>query len=545
MPITTPELNRSVVDGEHLTKEYVDANIASWEASTQFDDEQGQAFKQAASEMNAVAVESGDTLNTSTVGAPEGFPSTAELGADENDPVGSSLGALSRRILGAPNRGVVKAYGFVFDRSLKKLARFNEMSAEQQIAHVEKTGRNITLFGATAIVAYGLSRVVPLDTFTFDNSKSSALPPLEPRKVNDQEVQLATRTVALDVDGRHEVSTADIQGILPNGNKDPHALSSFMYDFDSDPGRQASGKHGNDFGLTLESPATDKWPAGFSELIDKRWMDSPKEFATVMSKLGLVENNPDAINKLAEQMQAPGGEKLFQENYLKVREIMDRATVTEQPITGPYGSYYVVDKDGKLTIAYDSYVSKTDGNWGTMYVIEVDGKKVCLRRQCGGQPIDMLPKPVVRQLQPTQSYAYREQITTHQPQRPSTPSTPTNPETPDAPETPEVPEEPEVPTEPEQPYVKPPAPANEFVQPLDSGDRQDPYEVEEEVTAPVRSNIGIPHTPITDRFRDTTPTDRASGVRSPQEASGLNTQGDTDAGSAGTTANGSMSGDNI
>ncbi|MFZ2545146.1 MAG: hypothetical protein WAW80_04165 [Candidatus Saccharimonadales bacterium] len=365
-------------DRLNLGQDYVDGVIAQMERKLSEDNNE---------EINGLEI------TTSTIGAPEGFPSTLQVESLNNEreelgPVKFSLRQMAKNTLNLPNTSATWAYGKLFDRYLKSNEKFQKMSIEQQIAHVEKMGKiggiGMTL-GMTGLTLVGISRLThfnPLD----------ALNDLyEPQKktFDSNDIKLANNTASLDIDGRHPVSTRDV---LPDRPMFEGGLN-FHYDPALDPGSVLSGKHHNDFGPGLQINPLDKtagYPDGTYDLLRNHLPRSPKEFATILSKFdrGGVSNDATSINRAGDIMsQKP---EVFQKEYTDfIAYLKEHSKIEEKPITGPYGSYYIVDDGhGNLTVAYDNYVD----NGGTMMVITTDdGKVICLRKECGGQPIDFIP----------------------------------------------------------------------------------------------------------------------------------------------------------
>ncbi len=365
-----------------------------------------------------------------SIGAPTGFPETDDI-QKELDEVGPVATSLRSKVMYQLGRPITALYSKMYDKTLAHAKYFKSLSEEEQQAHKEKVGRRATLVALGAAAIYGITKMNPLDMMP---SASGT------RSIDAEEfggVKNATHQVELSVGG----NAPDVE--KPVFGTRTFEAGDFAYNPLEDPAL-SSAKKGNDFGPALRALPNDeamKWPGGLSDLINDRWINSPEEFATVMSKLDLVDNNADAINSLGEKMKA--SPELYHENYAKVMEKLAKADISEQAITSPYGSYYAVNAGGNAVIAYDNYVD----HGGTAIVIKVDGKEVWLRKDCGGQAIDLKPRTVS---QPT----YSEPTRTYTPPQ----ETYTPPTTPDVPVVPENPVPPVIPPLPPIPPIEPPLP---------------------------------------------------------------------------------------
>ncbi|RYX79438.1 hypothetical protein EON76_01825 [bacterium] len=174
-------------------------------------------------------------------------------------------------------------------------------------------------------------------------------------------------------------------------------VDAFAYNPSENP-FYAPGKLGiHDMGTPLNAdPNLDGGrPAGFNDLTQHRWMDSPEQFASIASAMG-IDNLPDnmaSANGLAEHFKvAPGDMASMHEKVMGI--INDPNThISTQNIVNPYASEYGVDMgNGNMDLAWDDYVN----HGGTKTVIEfTDGNGVRrvleLRNECGGQRIVELP----------------------------------------------------------------------------------------------------------------------------------------------------------
>lgn len=138
-------------------------------------------------------------------------------------------------------------------------------------------------------------------------------------------------------------------------------------------------------------------PAGFNDLTQHRWMDSPEQFASIACAMG-IDNLPDdmaSANGLAEHFKiAPGDMGSMHEKVMGI--INDPTThISTQNIVNPIASEYGVNMgNGNMDLAWDDYVN----SGGTKTVIEfTDGNGVRrvleLRNECGGQRIVEMPTP--------------------------------------------------------------------------------------------------------------------------------------------------------
>ncbi len=196
---------------------------------------------------------------------------------------------------------------------------------------------------------------------------------------------------------------------------DPFAR--FKYDPKENPFYRAkAGDH--DLGGALRGfPADGNRPAGFSDLTQNRWTDSPEQFASICSAMGLngTPDNLTAANALAEHFKAaPGDMSKAHGEVMKIINDPSTKVYTKQ-IVGPYQSEYGVDMGhGNMNLAWDDYVDQG----GTKTVIEYKDPRTGLmrtlelRNDCGGQRmVEMERPPVPVYAQETSSESYVPQGT--------------------------------------------------------------------------------------------------------------------------------------
>lgn len=381
------------------------------------------------------------------IGAPTGFVSTkeAEQRISETNPTALSLSQLARMQLGLPASFLGGRKFKLFGKNRKAYA---DMTPEEQEASRIKSGKysSIVAAGAAGLtIAYGIAHwymtkeVAAIDPSTFNTSHG--------------DMKLSNMTVAPGPNADPNVggSGGGAHNILPSSSNNLD-VSTFSYNPTEDPALSAL-KHGNDFGPELMASSNDgQLPAGFSEMVDNRWKNSPGEFSAVLSKFGLNGNDAASINRLADQMAADP--KLFQAKYKELTDLMNQpgVSITQEKITGPYGSYYAVNNhNGTATIAYDNSVD----HGGDMIVVKTPQGIGRFRVQCGGQPIDLLPShsaaPVYNQ--PThytpQGGGSQQQhfVSNPAPRQTAVPQTPSTPSIPETPMVPEVPVVPDIPPE--------------------------------------------------------------------------------------------------
>lgn len=158
-------------------------------------------------------------------------------------------------------------------------------------------------------------------------------------------------------------------------------------------------REGNDLGTALVAGEYDgDAPAGFDDLVNNRWADSPTQFASVLTGMGLAEgfgDNAADINALAEQLA--NNPDLYDSYREQVEAIFNKSStsISEAQITNPYSSEYMVEVDGKLVLARDDYVDQG----GTKMIITFENsagelQTIELRKDCGGQRIvEQVPAP--------------------------------------------------------------------------------------------------------------------------------------------------------
>ncbi len=232
-------------------------------------------------------------------------------------------------------------------------------------------------------------------------------------------------------------------------------MNAFTYNPSENP-FYAPGKLGiHDMGTPLNAdPSLDGGrPAGFNDLTQNRWMNSPEQFASIASAMG-IDNLPDnmaSANGLAEHFKvAPGDMANMHEKVMGI--INDPNThISTQNIVNPYASEYGVDMgNGNMDLAWDDYVN----HGGTKTVIEfTDGNGVRrvleLRNECGGQRIEEManaPAPVYE----APPAVYQQEVYNYAGTGGSTPDQPTTHNTPPVTQTPPPP--------PYNPPVAPPPP---------------------------------------------------------------------------------------
>jgi len=350
-----------------------------------------------------------DRAPEAPAGAPKGFPETTDVENElrELGAAGLSLRGRAKAALGLPNLYIAKGSIWLHGRTLAKREAYAKMTPEAQAAEQKRAERygKIATWGAAGLTLamsaarFYATRDVTMATGMYSTSYGD-LRTMSSEKDLTVDGSAGGSTVATASENRVRGSEEYPQHEAAGGIFElPRSSDMFIYNPLEDPALSPE-KKGNDFGPALSFDARDKQlglPAGMTDLAANRWTNSPEEFATIMSKLGLVENDATSINDLAEQMKAHP--ETYQDNYIKVIQILTdpRTKIHEEAITAPYGSYYAVNGGGDAVIAYDNYVN----HGGTMIVIETpDGKTICLRKECGGQPIDLLLQPKATQVRP-------------------------------------------------------------------------------------------------------------------------------------------------
>lgn len=188
-------------------------------------------------------------------------------------------------------------------------------------------------------------------------------------------------------------------------NPDSSAAQPNMFTYN--PGENpfyAPGKLGvHDLGTPLQADAIADGgrPAGFNDLVNNRWTNSPEQFASIYSAMNThgLPDNMAAANALGEEFKV--NPVAMQTAHSEVMTILNdpTTTISQQEIHNPYSSEHGVDMgNGNMDLAWDDHVDQggtktvieyTDPNTGARKVLE-------LRNECGGQRIvEMQPAPVV------------------------------------------------------------------------------------------------------------------------------------------------------
>lgn len=215
--------------------------------------------------------------------------------------------------------------------------------------------------------------------------------------------------------GNHaQPSTTEIAEVKPGEHvmlaSHSETIDAFTYNPSENP-FYAPNKLGiHDMGAPLNAdPNLDGGrPAGFNDLTQNRWMNSPEQFASIASAMGM-DNLPDdmaSANALAEHFKvAPGDMANMHERVMGI--LNDPNThISTQNIVNPYASEYGVDMGhGNMDLAWDEYVN----HGGTKTVIEfTDGngirRVIELRNECGGQRIEEMATPPAPVYQAPVSY---------------------------------------------------------------------------------------------------------------------------------------------
>lgn len=547
-PRTLREMAKIVFEGMERDPRVSDAEIIA-----QYKEKQDALIAQVEKQLSGTPEQD---KAPQVIGAPTGFPETADIEAEleEVGPVATSLRDRLARVTDfvtyQASRPATFIYGKMFDAAEKHSVKLQGFTDEQKEAHIASVGRRSTLATIGVAALYGAyMAVTKTNMFDFAPTSGSASAN-NVYHTSHGDIRTASVNTALTPEGSggsgssaQDAAHANnrIRGTeeYPSTSKGGNNLSTevFHYNAGTDP-TLSPLKHGNDFG---PAPAVDPLDtkANFAAMTDS-WKKSPGALATVMSKLGLVDNNAGSINNVADQMKTDP--KVFQTNYNAVIDkIGNPKNMRVEAVTAPYGSYYAVNIGGRSTIAYDNYVNGS----GHMLIIETrDGHKLGFHEQCLYQPSDEIEQKTVTVSNHRQQSSGTTQHYTSTPSRPTTPRptptpTPTPQPTPEPTPTPEPQPTPE-PTP--EPYVKGPGFANEHVEPAGSGDLKTPDNVITEIFNSLRSNTGNPNKQApTDSFTEVAPTDRSSGVSSQNTTPNLNTSGATSAGDAGNTADGSLS----
>lgn len=184
-------------------------------------------------------------------------------------------------------------------------------------------------------------------------------------------------------------------------------LASGVHEFAYNPAENpfyAPGKLGvHDLGTPLQADAIADGgrPAGFNDLVNNRWTNSPEQFASIYSAMNShgLPDNMTAANALGEEFKV--NPVAMQTAHSEVMTILNdpSTTISQHEIHNPYSSEYGVDMgNGNMDLAWDDHVDQG----GTKTVIEytdpaTGARKVLeLRNECGGQRIvEMQPAPVV------------------------------------------------------------------------------------------------------------------------------------------------------
>ncbi len=354
---------------------------------------------------------------------PTGFPTPEEVQADmeSEGPVKLGFWKRARLLAGAPGRAVWRAYGAMFDRSAKHSAKMRELSANDPVAY-EKYKKRTGIISTLAAVAIGGAYLA---------TKSEHF-----LSLLDQGNGSGT---GHDVTPNAADHAADLE-------HQAH-IDSFIYDPAKDPFNQP-GRHEFNFtsGIDMSDPAKAK-----AQLLEN-WKHNPTQFAAVLASAGVIENTPDALDKLADQMKADPS--VYADHYDKfVASLGDNVQFREGQ--EGYGSFSAVDNgNGGQTIAYQSQV------WGDkqpFIVLASNDKPLYIGGHCG-QPVFLPETSAPSVVTVPQGGAPAPTFTqaTYQPpigngnytppETPRSPETPTAPEVPETPTTPEVPETPETPT---------------------------------------------------------------------------------------------------
>ena len=190
----------------------------------------------------------------------------------------------------------------------------------------------------------------------------------------------------------------------------------------------------HDFGAPLLSSDLDKpgQPAGFGELTQNRWKESPEQFATIMTGINLdptFADNDEGINSLGEHLKNnPDYYKLQYDRAMGLMSAPD-TKITEVWKDGNYGSLYEVDNNGDGVIAKDNNVNH--GNQRVIVIEYTDAngnrQKLELNTECGGQRRWDVAQPVVQQVVETPQGSGPAPVTRYyeQPTTSYTPETPT------------------------------------------------------------------------------------------------------------------------
>ncbi len=250
---------------------------------------------------------------------------------------------------------------------------------------------------------------------------------------------------------------------LPDSNLPP-----IEHDFTYHPHENpfyAPGKIGiHDMGPALDGDPQMMGKPGLHDLTQNRWVNSPEQFASVVSAMGLdhLPDNMQTAEALAEEFKINPG--LMADTHERVMEILhDPATKIETgvPIENPYSSEYGVDAgNGDVRLAWDDYVD----HGGTKTVITFKNpttglmETLELRENCGGQRIEEHPAPA-----PAPEPVYKPPTTYEAPQatynppvvHEQPPQAPPPPQTP-RPEVPPPPPPPPPPLPPVIPPIEPP-----------------------------------------------------------------------------------------
>lgn len=300
----------------------------------------------------------------------------------------------------------------------------------------------------------------------------------------------------------------------------------------------------HDFGAPLLGSDLDKpgQPAGFGELTQNRWKESPEQFATIMTGINLdpaFADNDEGINSLGEHLKNnPDYYKLQYDRAMGLMSAPD-TKITEVWKDGNYGSLYEVDNNGDGVIAKDNNVNH--GNQRVIVIEYTDAngnrQKLELNTECGGQRRWDVAQPVVQQVvetpqgsgpAPVTNY-YEQPTTSYTPETPTGNGPPPKEVTPPPTTTPPTTTPPTTPppvTPPVNPPVTPPVtppgeqkgnahPANEWVAPMGPGEfMPEPVPVETVVTTDPGRDIGGGQTqaPIIDIITNTPNTETGGQI---------------------------------
>lgn len=209
-------------------------------------------------------------------------------------------------------------------------------------------------------------------------------------------------------------------------------------------------------GPALESrPELDMGIDGWNDLVQDRWVNSPEQFASVVSAMGIdgVPSDIDSADSLAEHFKVTPS--AHADMHGKVIDLLNEPTtkVYEEPILNDYASEYGVGNPatGDVDLAWDNEVN---GQRGTKIVIEFkdpntgEMRKIELRKECGGQRIvEFQPAPVAEV--PRSVWNPSTPVVNVETPRPPVPVD--NPQPPVQPPIPEVPQPPVIPPIPDNP----------------------------------------------------------------------------------------------